>query len=206
MTTEETMTAAGKCLDYKMLKVLFTSRNFEFLLGFTLKTKIIRELLMKKTISLLLIISIFITSCTHTISRPSIESESDYYNLVNKRCEGRNDLRITTINGLQYEGHDLEVMADSTHFRLNETGKPISIVTKEIKSISYHKWFSGILEGFILGTLSGLAIVLGLMSVSPGGDAAMGSAIIATIVFPIGVVTGTLWGYFNPSEYVIEVN
>lgn len=161
---------------------------------------------MKKTISLLLSISIFITSCTHTISRPSIETESDYYRLVNKRCEGRTDLRITTINGLQYEVHDLQIMADSAHFKLNNTGKSVSIVTKEIRNISYHKWFSGILYGFIFGTLAGLTAALGLMWISPSGDSAMGAAIIASIIFPVGVVAGTLWGYFNPSKYVIEMN
>lgn len=161
---------------------------------------------MKKTISLLLIISIFIASCTHTISRPSIETESDYYKLIIKRCEGRTDLRITTINGLQYEVHDLEIKTDSTHFKLNDTEKSFSIMTKEIKNISYHSRWSGVLEGSIFGVLSGLTAVLGLMSTSPSGDAAMGAAIIATIVFPVGIIVGTLWGYFNPSEYVIEVN
>lgn len=161
---------------------------------------------MKKTISLLLVISILITSCTHTISRPSIETKSDYYKLVNKRCEGRTDLRITTITGLQYEGLDLVITDDSTHFKLNNTGKSVSIVTSEIRSISYHKRFSGILYGSILGTLAGLTAALGIMLTSPSGDAAMGAAIIASIVFPIGVVGGTLWGYFNPSEYVFEIN
>lgn len=160
---------------------------------------------MKKVICSVLISSLLITSCSYNINRDEPQTEKKYYEYVNNKCKNKARLTIETKTGTVFIGKDMTLKSDSTSFRLVDKEVTIVLSTQNLKNITYSSSLTGIRDGFILGALSGLS--LGLLALAADkNEGGMGGAILATIVLPVFIVIGSLWGLINESETKIEIS
>jgi len=161
---------------------------------------------MKKAISVILILGILISGCTHNLVQYSNETQADFYTRVAKLCEDKLELAIEGLNGKRYKGKDFRITTDSTSFKEIETNTLIVLKTKEVNTISYTQTGRGIFEGFLFGASGSIGILLASTYLSKGGGHPEISESLLIFVPIIGSIVGIVYGLINQSTTSIKIN
>ena len=160
-----------------------------------------------KSINLLLIFSILLTSCAVTKDAAKYNSRTEYYSLITKYCKGEK-VKILTKYGEVFEGVNLTVKDDSTAWFESETNlRYHKIATSEIDNISRKEKAASSIQGFFLGALTGAGtgLVWILAKVNVSGENA-GWATLGTIILAaVGGIIGALFGATTSAPIVYQL-
>lgn len=153
------------------------------------------------------ILSLLISSCSHSISKYSNEYEFEFYSRINKLCENKDDLTLEMIDGQKYNVKELIISVDTTKFIDINSNTTIIKSTKEISSISFTQTGRGVFEGLLYGSLiGGAAGLLPNMVLPKGTGHPSGNPLIILYGAVAGAVIGSTYGYMNPSKTIIKIN
>ncbi|MBU1099333.1 MAG: hypothetical protein KKA84_02930 [Bacteroidetes bacterium] len=110
---------------------------------------------MKRIITALLIISIFLTACVPSVAVSDFPSKSKYYAKVTQNCSGQ-IVNIITKSGITFSGTDLIVKVDSTSWLDGET-KILTrkIPTNRVLEIKRNEHGAGAVQGLFFGLAGG---------------------------------------------------
>lgn len=161
---------------------------------------------MKKIFISILILSLLISGCTHTISKYSNEYEIDFYNRIEKMCEKKDELTIETINKEKYKAKELKITVDTTSFIENKKNLLIIKKTQEISSISFTPMYRGAFEGFLYGSLIGGGAGLLVQLKEAGVGSPKGDVYFILYSALTGAAVGTIYGLINPGRVIIKIN
>lgn len=162
---------------------------------------------MKKIIVSILITSLLVNGCSHTLVKYSNEHEFEFYTRINKLCENKDDLTIEMIDGQKYRVKELIISADTTKFTEINSDMTIIKNTKEISLVSYSDSRLGTSDGLFSGLRigGGTGLLLGQL-ISGGSSGGLGRFYFFVYSVLAGVAIGLIYGYNNPSTAIIKIN
>ena len=141
---------------------------------------------------ILIIILIFIPSCTTSIGLTSID-------LANRKV-GNGPVSILLQSGKVIDAQNVVVSEDSTQYSIHKTSEIMQISNNEIQSISIIHSGGGALEGFIVGGLAGCGIGLVTFIATPSA----GTGLLTLCAMGAGAVGGMLYGLSTGHEYILN--
>ncbi len=135
---------------------------------------------MKKIIVSILLVSFFISGCAHSYSIESNESTIQFYNRVNNKCLGKEDLFLVKKDGDKIKVNAFTLAPDSTIYSKFELGTFGYIKTSELSQIEFRNQskLGKILLGTGFGAVVALPVSLLMMLIfnpNASGDQAMGN-------------------------------
>ncbi len=71
---------------------------------------------MKKIIVLVLIVSFFLSSCSHSFNITKYQTNQQFYEIVNRQCDGIDNIIIRTTDGIELKVTNFTMMSDSSQY------------------------------------------------------------------------------------------
>lgn len=160
---------------------------------------------MKKIIASILILSLVISGCSRSLVKYSNELEFEFYNRVNKLCEGKEELSIVTKNNRSYKGKKLVLANDSTSFFNIELDSFEKISTDNISQIEFEGTIASGIQGFLFGGLAGGLTANILSNPATGEGWYLGKVIYMSIGILVGGLIGIIYSTSNPGKTKILI-
>ncbi len=152
---------------------------------------------MGKKLIILLIISLFLNSCSVHIEKNN-RTTSEYLEQINMKCRGK-DIIISFIKNKTEKG--VFIKLDEQTLTIKKLDKVLTFNTSDIINITYDRGFS--LSGMGIGAIAGLGASLFVVQISGAEgsfvDSSKGSAMI--LVIPLLTIIGAIWGGFQIDKY-----
>jgi len=163
---------------------------------------------MKRIITSLLIVSFFISSCTHSFNITKYETNLQFYKKVNRQCEGINEIIIRTTDGKELKATNFTMMPDSSQYINLLNNKPEFVNTSSLKEMEYKETVWGVIDGAGLGCLSvGAAGALVTWPFINHQDpyGTLPVVLIGLLGATIGFIGGGIWGGIHHSTIILDL-
>lgn len=163
---------------------------------------------MKKIITSILIVSFLISSCTHSFNITKYETNLQFYNKVNRQCDGMDEIILRTTDGSELKVTNFIMMPDSSQYINLLNNKLEFLKTESLKEMEYKETMWGVIDGAGLGCLSvGAAGALITLPFIDHRDAYSGLAVamMAILGATIGFIGGAIWGGIHQSTIILDL-
>jgi hypothetical protein len=170
---------------------------------------------MKRIIVSVLIVSFFLSSCTHSFQITKYETNLQFYKKINDMCDGIYEIILRTTDGKELRVNNFIMMPDSSQYINLLNNKTEFVNTNTLKEMVYKETSRGIFDGGGLGLASGgiAGLVVGAILIKFQGptteQGGMGSLFTLIGCFLIGVtaglITGSIWGGIHQSTIILDL-
>ena len=156
---------------------------------------------MKKIITSLLIVSFFFSGCAHSYSIDSKETKLQFYDRVNKKCLGKEDIYLTKKDGDKIKVNTFTLAPDSTIYSKFELGTAEYIKTDELSQIEFRN--NSKLGGTCLGI--GFGAIATVPALAVLAIAGTGSWQLLIILPVVGALLGASIGLSSSGPDIINL-
>ncbi|MGA7719566.1 MAG: hypothetical protein WCA84_00185 [Ignavibacteriaceae bacterium] len=132
--------------------------------------------------------------------------------IKNIKYFGNNSLKLSAIielnNGKEFQADSVSPLSDTINASVSKLINK-SLSCNKIKEVSYKERWFGILQGFSLGAVAGLAagyLVSSIENKNNSDNRSRENGYIGIAVTFLGAVTGILWGGISGYKYIYEFN
>ncbi len=161
--------------------------------------------IMKRMISLILLLSFLFNACTHFMPKYHDETLPEFYYRINKKAADKTVILKMTDNKI-YNGKEFQINTDSSGFYDLDSNLVRKVATDEICSIAFNEPGRSIWEGFgsgiSIGALAGLLPNLFLTKVVSHPK---GNPMLVLYGALAGAAIGFLYGANNAGQTIVEL-